>query len=77
MLSIWTELGWAMRVALLLWVGVTVSQPIVQWIWGERAIRWGTTATVLLQAAAVVVALQAAWGWGRTVLVTGAIMVMG
>lgn len=77
MLSIWSEMSWAVRIALLAWVGATVSQPIVQWAWGERAIRWGTTATVLLQAAAVVAALQADWGWNRTALVALAIMAMG
>ena len=75
--SAWSELSWAMRIALLAWVGATVSQPILQWAWGERAIRWGTTATVALQAAAVGVALQAAWGWGWAALVSLAIMAMG
>jgi putative membrane protein len=46
-------------------------------VWGQGAIRWGTTVTVALQAAAVVAALQGAWGWGRTALVAGAIMAIG
>jgi putative membrane protein len=77
MLSIWTEMGLCVRVALLAWVGATVSQPVVQWIWGEQAIRWGTTTTVVLQAVASVLALQAAWGWGRTMPIALAIMAMG
>jgi putative membrane protein len=76
-LAIWIDLSVAVRIALLAWVGATVSQPIVRWVWGERAVPWGTTATVALQAAAVVAALQAAWGWGWTALVALSIMAMG
>jgi putative membrane protein len=73
----WTELSWTVRIVLLAWVGATISQPIVQWQWGERAIRRGTTVTVVLQAAAVVAALHSAWGWKWTALVAMAIMAMG
>jgi uncharacterized membrane protein len=76
-LPIWTELSWTVRIVLLAWVGATVSQPILQWRWGEQAIRQGTTLTVALQAAAVVAALHSAWGLGWTVLVALAIMAMG
>jgi putative membrane protein len=76
-LASWSDLSWAVRIALLVWVGATISQPIVQWVWGERAIRWGATATVALQAAAVIASLQAAWGWGWTIAVALIVMALG
>jgi putative membrane protein len=71
----WVDMTWAAWIALLAWVGATVSMPIVQWGWGDRALRRGVTVGVLLQAAAVIVILASAWGWGRAALV--ALMVLG
>jgi putative membrane protein len=73
----WTTMGWPARIATLAWVAATMGMPIVRWIWGERSLRWGVTASVLLQAAAVVIILAGAWGWARTGLLALAIVAMG
>jgi putative membrane protein len=73
----WVDMTWAAWIALLAWVGATVSMPIVQWGWGDRALRRGVTVGVLLQAVAVVALLVSAWGWGWAALVALMVLVMG
>ena len=73
----WATMTWAARIAILAWVSATMSMPVVRWIWGERGLRWGVTASVLLQAAAVLAVLSSAWGWARTGLLALAVMAMG
>jgi putative membrane protein len=77
MVAIWVDMTWAAWTALLAWVGATVSLPIVQQAWGDRALLRGVTAGVLLQAAAVIAILTSAWGWGRTALIALIVLAMG
>ena len=67
--AIWVEMTWAAWMAVLAWVGATVSLPVVQAAWGDRALRRGMSVGVLLQDAAVIVILAYAWGWKSAVLV--------
>jgi putative membrane protein len=76
-IDIWVDLTWAVWMCVLAWVGATVSLPIVEAAWGDRALRRGVTAGVLLQDAAVIAILVSAWGWWRTGLVALAIVIMG
>jgi len=62
---------------LVAWVLATISLPILQWLWGQRTTRWGVTATVALQAGAVVSSLVSAWGWRQAALVAASIAAMG
>jgi putative membrane protein len=75
--AIWVDLTWAVWTSVLAWVGATVSLPIVEAVWGDRALRRGVTAGVLLQDAAVVAILVSAWGWGRTSLIALTILALG
>jgi putative membrane protein len=77
LLGTWTSLRpWA-RFAMVAWLVTWVCLPIVKRIWGDRAMRWGVAMAVVLQATAVVFVLEAAWGWGRTILTGTAVVVMG
>ena len=68
LLGTWTSLRpWA-RFAMVAWLVTWVCLPIVKRIWGDLAMRWGVAMAVVLQATAVVFVLEAAWGWGRTIL---------
>lgn len=53
----------------VLWVLTLIALPIVGWTLGEAALRQGMAAGVLMQFAAVMAALQAKWGWRRTLRV--------
>ncbi len=75
--STWVNVTWAAWTALLAWVGATVSLPVVQGAWGDRALRRGVTAGVLLLDAAVIAILASAWGWGRTALIALLVLAMG
>ena len=75
--ALWVEMTWAVWMAVLAWVGATVSLPVVQAAWGDRALRRGVTVGVLLQDAAVIVILADAWGWGRAILLALMVLVMG
>jgi uncharacterized membrane protein len=77
MVTLWVDMTWAAWIALLAWVGSTVSMPIIQWGWGDRALRRGVTVGVLLQAAAVVAILASAWGWARTALIALPVLALG
>ena len=77
LVTLWVGMTWTAWIAVLAWVGVTVSMPVVQRVWGDRALRKGVTAGVLLQATAVVTILASTWGWGLTALVTLIVLSMG
>jgi uncharacterized membrane protein len=77
LVTLWVGMTWAAWIAVLAWVGVTVSMPVVQRVWGDRALRRGVTASVLLQAATVVIILASTWGWGPTALVALIVLSMG
>ena len=84
MIAIWSEvrnawlaLGLVPRAALVAWVLATVSLPVVRWVWGDRAIRWGVSLGVVLQAAAVFATLWSVWGGRQAALVGLAIVGMG
>ena len=77
LVSVWAAMTWLARIATLAWVAATMGMPIARWIWGERGLRWGVTASVLLQAAAVLIILASSWGWARAGLLALAIVVMG
>jgi putative membrane protein len=50
------------------WVLWFVAMPLLRPVWGERAVRWGTSVGVTLQAATVLTILGESWGWRRAVL---------
>ena len=77
LVAIWIDMTWTAWMAVLAWVGATVSLPVVQAAWGDRALRRGVTVGVLLQDAAVVTILASAWGLGRALLVALVILAMG
>lgn len=54
---------------LLLWVLTMITLPIVGWTLGDAALRQGMSVGVLIQFAAVLAALQSAWGWKHTLQV--------
>ncbi len=51
------------------WVLTMISIPIIRWVVGDAVLHWGVIASVLLQAAAVVALIQAAWGTRETLRV--------
>ena len=73
----WLELSWMNRMAVWAWIGNLVLLPVLVWVWDDKALRWGVTTGVVLQAIAVFVALGSLWGWGRTAAVGVAIAGMG
>ena len=75
--TLWVDLAWAVWMALLAWVGATVSLPIVRAAWDDRALRRGMIVGVLLQDAAVISILASAWGWARAITVALMVLVMG
>jgi putative membrane protein len=70
-------MGLAARAVMLAWALATMSMPIQKWAWGDRGLRRGVTASVLLQALAVLAVLASAWGWKWSLLVAGAVVAMG
>jgi lycopene beta-cyclase len=48
------------------WTLTMISIPIIRWVVGDDVLHWGVIAGVLLQAAAVLVVLQGAWGTRTT-----------
>ena len=84
MIGLWFDLGNAWRglspvshSALIAWVLATISLPVARWIWGDRAIRWGVSAGVILQALTVFTTLWGAWGRQAAAVCALAIMGMG
>ncbi len=57
------------HVLLALWLLTMISIPILRWIGGDEALRWGVMASVLLLVLAVLVMLQRALGTMQTVRV--------
>jgi len=76
-LSAWKGLEPGARIALMAWVGGMICLPIITHLWGDRALRWGVSIGVLLQAIAVLIVLGAAWGWARTAAVGIGIAALG
>ena len=74
---IWLELSLMNRMAVLAWIGNLILLPLLVWIWNDRALRWGVTTGVVLQAIAVFVTLGSLWGWQRASVVGLAIAGMG
>ena len=64
------------RVLLGAWLLTMISVPILNWLWGEKALTAGVTAGVLLQAATVVAILAPAWGAGPTAVTVLLILVL-
>ena len=56
-----------------LWALVMIALPIARWVAGDAIIPGWVTMAAIVQAVAVAVAVQAAWGWSKT-LVTFAIV---
>ncbi len=54
---------------LVLWVLTMIALPIVGWVLGERALYSGMSVGVVIQCAAVIVALSSQWGWQQTLRV--------
>jgi lycopene beta-cyclase len=48
------------------WTLTMISIPIVRWVVGDDVLHWGVIGGVLMQAAAVLVVLQGAWGTRAT-----------
>lgn len=51
------------------WVAAMIALPIMRWLFGEAAIRWGVVVTTVCQFAAVALVVGTAWGWRRTLTV--------
>lgn len=56
------------------WVLTMISIPIMRWVVGDGVLHWGVIAGVLLQAAAVLVVVQAAWGTRATLRVVAIVL---
>jgi putative membrane protein len=74
---LWLELSLVSRTAVVAWIGELVLLPLLVWIWDDRALRWGVTTGVVLQATAVFVTLASLWGWVRAFTVGLAVASMG
>jgi lycopene beta-cyclase len=61
----------------ILWVLSMISVPIQLWIGGMPVLPFALTLTVVIQAAATMSVLLRGWGWRRTAVVVGAVLVMG
>mgnify|MGYP001078631924 CR=1 FL=1 len=77
LLGAWAAMTWLAQGFMVAWIAATIGMPVVRWVWGERGLRWGVSASVLLQAAAVLSILASAWGWASTAGVAGAVLLMG
>ena len=73
----WLTLGPVAQAALIAWVLATISLPVARWVWGDRAVRWGVSLGVVLQATTVFTTLWSVWGGQQAVLVGLAIVGMG
>jgi putative membrane protein len=62
----WAEAPRAFRWALPAWVLGMILIPIFNWTIGEPALLVAIPASVIVQAAVVLIALVSAWGWPRT-----------
>jgi putative membrane protein len=51
-----------------------ISIPIIRWVVGDAVLHWGVIAGVILQAAAVLVVLQGAWGTRETLRVAAIVI---
>lgn len=58
------------------WLFTMISIPILRWLLGDGALRWGVISTVCLLVATVLAILQQAWGVRRTLRVTVPVIVM-
>jgi uncharacterized membrane protein len=56
------------------WVLTMISIPIMRWVLGDGVLHWGVIASVLLQAAAVLVLAQAGWGTRETLRVVALVL---
>lgn len=56
------------------WVLVMIAIPIVRWVLGDWALRWGVLITVALLSSAVLAILARAWGARRTLAVAAVIL---
>jgi len=60
----------------VLWVLSMIALPILLWTMGESVLRYGIVAGVVFQVLVVVVTLQQAWGWRRTLTTIAGIVVI-
>lgn len=58
------------------WLLAMILLPILDWIWGETALRQGVILGVLLQAAAVLLILKTKWRWSRIVRIAATIAII-
>ena len=56
------------------WALTMISIPIIRWVVGDSVLHWGVIAGVLLQAAAVLVVVHAAWGTRETLRVVAIVV---
>ncbi|MBN1934918.1 MAG: carotenoid biosynthesis protein [Anaerolineae bacterium] len=77
MTGMWAAIPILAQAAVIAWLSAMIALPLIRQVWGEQAIRWGTTAGVLFQDAAVLIVLGTAWGWSKTALVAAAVAAMG
>jgi len=49
------------------WILAMIALPIAKYFWGEAALTWGITASVILQVTLVVSIVHQAWGVARTI----------
>jgi lycopene beta-cyclase len=59
---------------IIAWVLTMISIPIIRWVVGDAVLHWGVIVGVLLQAAAVLVVVQGAWGTRETLRVVAIVV---
>lgn len=74
----WSGLTAVGQGLLAAWLLTMICVPILfYWRWGDRAIRGGITAGVVLQAATVLAVVAPAWGVGRTAVAAAWVLLLG
>ena len=61
---------------LAVWTLSMISLPIIRWVWGEAALAWGVSLTVVVQVAVVLIILALQWGARRVLVVAVAVVVL-
>jgi putative membrane protein len=61
---------------ILIWLLGMIALPIVYWLWGTATMQRVLILSVLLQSVAVFAVLQTSWGWRRTLLTLGTVVII-
>ncbi|NWG16981.1 MAG: carotenoid biosynthesis protein [Chloroflexi bacterium] len=61
---------------LAVWTLSMISLPIIGWVWGEAALAWGVSLTVVVQVAVTLLILALRWGARRVLVVAGLVAML-